>query len=62
MVKIDEENKEAEQEDSQNKKDDSIHDPYFAPIVNLPEMEVRFLTTNKLSISFYMIVEKYLLF
>ena len=41
MVKIDEENKEADQEDSQNKKDDSIHDPYFAPIVNLPEMEVR---------------------
>merc|ERR1712223_2140735 len=40
MVKIDEENKEADQEDSRNKKDDSIHDPYFAPIVNLPEMEV----------------------
>ena len=47
MVKIDEENKEAEQEDSQNKKDDSIHDPYFAPIVNLPEMEVRISDNNK---------------
>merc|ERR1712001_614496 len=42
MVKIEEENQGSreEQEDSQTKKDDSTHDPYFAPIVNLPEMEV----------------------
>ena len=49
MVKIEEENQGSreEQEDSQTKKDDSTHDPYFAPIVNLPEMEVRIFTVYK---------------
>merc|ERR1739838_157508 len=42
MVKIEEENQEKkeEQEDAQTKNDEPTHDPYFAPIVNLPEIEV----------------------
>ena len=42
MVKIEEESKEKEEEqkDGGSSKDESTHDPYFAPIVNLPEVEV----------------------
>ena len=45
MVKIEEENQETkeEQKDNEASKAESIHDPYFAPVVNLPEMEVRLL-------------------
>ena len=37
MVKLEEETK---QESDVKSQDDSVHDPYFAPIVNLPEVEV----------------------
>merc|ERR1712029_714746 len=42
MVKIEEESKEKEEEqkDGASSKDESTHDPYFAPIVSLPEVEV----------------------
>ena len=44
MVKIEEENQEKKDEQVESEKDQNdstaTHDPYFAPIVNLPEMEV----------------------
>merc|ERR1712203_871936 len=42
MVKIEDENQEKKEEERDNEasKDESTHDPYFAPVVNLPEMEV----------------------
>ena len=45
MVKIEDENQEKkeEQKDNEASQDESTHDPYFAPVVNLPEMEVRLL-------------------
>ena len=45
MVKIEDENQEKKEEERDNEasKDESTHDPYFAPVVNLPEMEVRLL-------------------
>ena len=45
MVKIEDENQEKKEElrDNEASKDEPTHDPYFAPVVNLPEMEVRLL-------------------
>ena len=45
MVKLEDENQEKKEEERDNEasKDESTHDPYFAPVVNLPEMEVRLL-------------------